>query len=138
MKKGLIVVIEGQRINLRVYRRLFYPIQKEIDGENYIIYSDTGREREINYRRPEDYNLEDPFSRIRLVRLARALNSLKCSEPGDNIRECRVTICNSKELYDPEAEDKSWVPFDPDKLDSLSDRIKKLKKKVKWSNRMNK
>ncbi|MCW4051204.1 MAG: hypothetical protein NWE89_15885 [Candidatus Bathyarchaeota archaeon] len=134
--KGLPVVTEGQRINLRVYRRIFYPIKKIIEGEDYIVYSDTGREREINYKRPEQYDLENPFNRISLIRLAKALNCLRCEETGENPRECSVTICLTRELYDPGIEEVTWVPFEPDKLDSLGERIRKLRRKVEWRSRM--
>ncbi len=80
MKRGLPVVYEGQRINLRVHQRVFYPLVKEIDGERYTLYSDTGKEKEIRYASAEYYGLDDPFNRVRLVRLARAMDCLTCSE----------------------------------------------------------
>jgi hypothetical protein len=101
MSKGLTVVFEWQRIRLRVFRRFFYPIS--LEGEDQFLYSDTGREREINYRHPEDYGLETPFDRINMVRLAGAM--------------------------DPLAVETKWVPFDPARLDSLDERIEKLRKR---------
>jgi hypothetical protein len=104
-------------------------------GDEFIVYSDTRREREINYSKTEQYGLEDPFSRIRLVKLARALNALKCTEV-DGDRECRVTICTNRELFDSEAKEINYIPFDPDKLETLEDRISKARRKIEWHRRM--
>lgn len=135
MGKGLQVVAEGQRVNLRVYRRFFYPIKMDHEGEEFIIYSDTRREREINYDKTEEYGLDDPFTRIRLFKLARALNALECKEVG-GVRECRVTICTNKELFDSTAEELNYIPFDPNRLESLEDKIRKERKKIDWRRRM--
>jgi hypothetical protein len=136
VKKGLQVVSEGQRINLRVYRRFFYPIKMSHEGDEFIVYSDTRREREINYLKTDQYGLENPFSRMRLVKLARALNALSCTEV-ENGRECRVTICTNKELFDPDAKEINYVPFDPERLEPLEDRIRKERRKIEWRRRMN-
>lgn len=135
MKKGLIVVIEGQRINLRVYRRFFYPIQMKHLGKPFIVYSDTKRETEINYKNPEDYDLENPFNRIKLIRLARAMNCLQVN-PEDN-KEYQITICTNRELYEPNSKTIRYVPFDPKRLEPLEDRIKKERKRIDWEERMN-
>ncbi len=135
MKKGFQVVAEKQRINLRVYRRFFYPIKMTHEGEVFIVYSDTRREREINYNKTEEYGLDDPFTRIRLVKLAKALNALDCKEV-DGERDCRVTICTNRELFDPETDEISYIPFDPERLQSLQERIKVERKKIDWRNRM--
>ena len=127
MSKSLTVVFEWQRIRLRVFRRFFYPIS--LEGEDHILYSDTGREREINYRHPEDYGLETPFDRINKVRLARAMDRLECQPQEEGVSECRVTICAARELYDPLAVETKRVPFDPARLDSLEERIEKLRKR---------
>jgi hypothetical protein len=133
--KGLLVVSEGQRINLRVYRRFFYPIKKTYSGVDYIVYSDTRRQREINYEKTEEFGLDDPFTRIRLVKLARALNALECvKEQG--IMECKVTICTNKELFGTDVNEINYIPFDPERLESLEERIKKERKKIDWRNRM--
>jgi hypothetical protein len=134
-KKGLLVVMEGQRLNLRVYRRFFYPLQMNHLGKDFIVFSDTRRESEINYNRPEDYDLDNPFNRIKLIRLARAMNYLQ-SNPDDPL-ELRVTICTNRELFEPEAETIHYVPFDPKRLEPLEDRIKKERKKIEWETRMN-
>lgn len=132
MGEGLITVIDGQRIYLRVYRRLFYPVIKKVDGEVYKFYSDTGREREINYKRAAYYDLENPFNRIRLIRLARAMNAIRCIDLRGGIRECTIIICNNRELFDLDSDDDYWVPFDPSNMESLSDKITKVKRKREW------
>ena len=134
-KKGLTVVMEGQRLRLRVYRRFFYPIQMKYSGKYFTVYSDTKRETEINYNRAEDYDLENPFNRIKLIRLARALNCLQVN-PDDPL-EFRVTICTNRELFEPEAKAIRYVPFDPKRLEPLADRIKKERKRIEWEERMN-
>ena len=136
MAKGLNVVSEGQRINLRVYQRFFYPITQKWEGEEYTVYSDTGREKEINYKKIETYGLDDPFARDRLVRLARALNALECHRGERGIKECRVTICTNKELFDPTTVDIKYVPFDPERLQSLDAKIKIERRKIEWRKRM--
>jgi len=78
MDVGLPVVLEGKRIRLRVFRRFFYPIRRTLEGKELIVYSDTGREREISYENAEEYGLDNPWNRIALVRLARAMGCLKC------------------------------------------------------------
>ena len=125
--------MEGQRITLHVFRRFFYPIKLNHNGTDFIVYSDTKNETEINYNRAEDYQLDDPFSRIKLIRLARAMKSLRTIE-GDE-KEYQVTICTNRELYDPDAEEIGYVPFDPSRLDPLEDRIKKARKKIDWERR---
>ena len=134
-KKGLLVVMEGQRLRLRVFRRFFYPIQMKHLDKNFTVYSDTKRETEINYNRPEDYDLENPFNRIKLIRLARAIKGLQVN-PDDPI-ELRVTICTNRELFEPESETIRYVPFDPKSLEPLEDRINKERKRIEWEDRMN-
>lgn len=129
-EKGLPVVLEGKRINLRVFRRFFYPLQIKHRGEKFIVYSDTRREREINYKRPEDYDLDNPFNRIKLIRLARAMNCLKQSQEKEN--EYRITLCTNKELYYPQAETIRYIPFDPRRLDPLKERIEEGRRKIEW------
>jgi len=135
VKKGLPVVYEGRRINLRVYQRIFNPLAKTLDGERHTLYSDTGDEKEIRYASAEYYGLDDPFNRVRLVRLARAMNCLTCSDESGAERECRVTICRARELYGGDAEEPSWVPFDPERLESLEDKVKNLRRRVEWRRR---
>ena len=133
MSKGFTVVMEGQRFNLRVFRRFFYPIKLVHDGFEFIVYSDTKKETEINYNHAEDYQIDDPFSRIKLIRLTRAMNCLRVIEGEE--KEYQVTICTNRELYDPDAEEIRYIPFDPKRLDPLEDRIKKARKKIDWMKR---
>lgn len=135
MIKGFQVVIEGQRIQLKVFRRFFYPIKMSHEGEDFIVYSDTRREREINYSKAEEYGLDDPFARIRLVKLARALNALDCEE-SNGVKNCRMTICTNKELFAPDVDEIKYVPFDPERVQPLEERIKIGRKRIDWRNRM--
>lgn len=134
MDVGLPVVIEGKRLRLRVFRRFFYPIRRIVDGEELIVYSDTGREREISYENPEKFGLDNPWNRIALVRLARAMDCLKCGPEEKGSRECRVTICNARELYNSDIETR-WVPFDLERLESLAERVKSVESRAKWERR---
>lgn len=134
MDAGLPVVLEGKRIRLRVFRRFFYPIRRTLDGEELIVYSDTGREREINYENAEEYDLDNPWNRIALVRLARAMDCLKCGPEENGTRECRVTICNARELYNSAIETR-WVPFDLERLESLAERMKSVESRAVWERR---
>jgi len=134
MDVGLPVVIEGKRIHLRVFRRFFYPIRRILDGEELIVYSDTGREREISYENAEVFGLDNPWNRIALVRLARAMDCLKCGPEENGTRECRVTICNAGELYNSAIETR-WVPFDLERLESLAERVKSVESRAVWERR---
>ena len=131
--KGLMVVIDGSRINLRVFRRFFYPIKIKHLEREFIVYSDTRREAEINYNRAEDYDLDNPFNRIKLIRLARATKSISVSPEDDN--EYCITICTNRELFDPDAKKLAYLPFDPSRLEPLEDRIKNGKRKIEWEKR---
>jgi hypothetical protein len=133
--KGLTVVSEGKRVNLRVFRRIFYPLKYRIDGEEHIIYSDTGVEKEISYGYADYYGLDDPFEVLRLIRLAKAMKCLNCEEVDEKNVDCKVTICMTKELYDADAMETKWISFDPQKLDTLEERVQRLRKNVQWSKR---
>ena len=137
MDVGLPVVIEGKRIRLRVFRRFFYPVRRTLDGGDLIVYSDTGREREISYEKAEEYGLDNPWNRIALVRLARAMDCLKCGPEENGTRGCRVTICNARELYNSDSETR-WIPFDPERLDSLAERVKNVESRAVWEKRKKK
>jgi hypothetical protein len=108
-----------------------------VDGEELIVYADTGREREINYENPEEYDLENPWNRIALVRLARAMDCIKCGPEEKGTRECRITICNARELYNSDPETQ-WVPFDPERLNSLAERVKSVESRAVWEKRKSK
>jgi hypothetical protein len=137
MPGGLIVVFEGQRILLRVFRRYLYPLRHTFDGREVVVYSDTGREVEINYNSAEDFDLDDPFKRMALIRLARAMGCLRWGETVDGARECRVTVCRSEELHGFPSEGTTWVPFDPERLEPLEERLERLRSRVEWSERLN-
>jgi hypothetical protein len=137
MDLGLPVVLEGRRICLRIFRRYFYPIHRTLNGKELIVYSDTGREREIKYENVEEYGLDNPWNLIALVRLARAMDCLKCGPEENRTRECRVTICNAKELYNSATETR-WVPFDPERLEPLADRVKNVENRTIWEKRKSK
>ena len=136
VKKGLPVVYEGRRISLRVHQRIFHPVVKTLDGKRHILYSDTGEEKEIRYASAEYYGLDDPFNRVSLIRLARAMNCLNCSDESDGERECRVTICRARELYGVDGEEPRWVPFDPGRLESLEEKVSNLRRRVEWRRRV--
>lgn len=132
------IVFEGRRTCLRVFRRIFYPVKVSSDYGDIIVYSDTRDEREIRYSHPEEYGLDDPFKVISLIRLARALNCIERGSPQEGAQTCRVTICRSSELIGPQAERDDWVPFDPARLKSLDERIKDARRRAEWASRMKK
>ena len=121
---------------MRVYRRIFYPLLKKINGIEYKFYSDTGRQVEINYKRAAHYGLDNPFNRIRLVRLARAMNSVNCKTMNDGKTEYIIVICSTREMFEPTSDENQWIPFDPSSFESLSERIMKLRRKIEWENRV--
>ena len=135
MAKGLILVAEGKRVTLRVFRRFLYPLNRKFQDHEYIIFSDLGRQREINYNHADDYGLDNPFNRIKLYRLARAMNCLECTQKDDGTLECKVVLCKTQELVDPEMDETLWIPFDPKRLKPLEDRIKEEEQKIKWQMR---
>jgi len=134
-RKGFNVVFEGQRYNLRVFRRYIYPIAHSIGEKEHTIYSDTGRESEIDYEKAEHYNLEDPFKRMTLIRLAKALNCLDCEPRKMLIRECRIVICTSEELFNRPTDEVTWVPFDPEKLEPFEEKVRRLEENARWESR---
>jgi len=134
---GLVTVMEGQRIHLRVYRRFFFPVHKMINGIPLTVYRDTGRELEISYSGADEYELDNPFNRMKLIRLARAMNCIKCSDTPTGSKECIVVICRNKDLYDPDSEEVTWVPFDPGRLKSFDARLREHYQRKSWQIRMN-
>lgn len=136
MQKGLVVVFEGQRVLLRVFRRYLYPLRHTFDGREVVVYTDTGREVEINYDRAEDFDLDDPFKRMALIRLARAMGCLNWGDAVDGVRECTVTVCRNEELHGFPSEESAWVPFDPERLEPLEERLEKLRRRVEWDERL--
>ncbi len=134
--KGVTVVSEGQRINLRVYRRYFYPITQTHEGEEYTVYSDTRREREIRYDKLDDYGLDDPFAQIRLIKLARALGAIDCTQDKEGVNHCRVTICRNREMFNSDSDDVSYTPFVLENLEGVAEMIQREKQKIEWRRRM--
>ncbi len=130
------MVFRGRRFVLRVLRRHFRPVTYRVEGEPRIIYVDTGMEGEIRYERAGDYGLDDPFKRIALMRLARAMGCLECGPPEEGVQTCRVSICTSRELYDTEAEGVDWVPFDPRRVKPLDEAIRMKLRKAEWEGRL--
>jgi hypothetical protein len=133
---GLPVVVEGQRINFKVYRRIFAPVQRVVDGETYVLYNDTGREREISYSNADYYGLDNPLNRVRLYKLAKAMNCLVCVDSGQDARDCTVTICLTRELSDAYTEEAVWTPFDPSRLEPLEERLERLHRRALWRRRV--
>ncbi len=136
MRKGLVIVFEGQRVLLKIFRRYLYPLRHTFEGGEVVVYTDTRREVEINYDRAEDFELDDPFKRMALIRLARAMDCLNWGDTVDGVRECTVTICRSEELHGFPSEENAWVPFDPERLEPLEERLEKLRRRVEWDERL--
>jgi len=133
---GLVVVFEGKRTHVRVFRRFFYPVQAKDEDVEVIVYSDTGQEKEVTYRRADEYGLDNPFSLVTMIRLARAMKVLKVEPPENGVQNLRFTICRSTELIGPDAERDEWMPFDPTRIRPLDERIRDAKKKARWKKRL--
>lgn len=133
---GLVVVFEGKRTHVRVFRRFFYPVQAKDEDVEVIVYSDTGQEKEVTYRRADEYGLDNPFSLVTMIRLARAMKVLKVEPPENGVQNLRFTICRSTELIGPDAERDEWMPFDPTRMRPLDERIRDAKKKARWKKRL--
>ncbi len=133
---GLVVVFEGRRTRVRVYRRFFYPVQARDEDVEVIVYSDTGREREVTYSRADDYDLDSPFRLVAMIRLARALRVLKTQPTTNSVQNLSFTICRSTELIGPDAEKDEWMPFDPTRMKPLDERIRDAKKRARWKQRL--
>lgn len=134
--KGLVVVFEGKRTHVRVFRRFFYPVQAKDEDVEVIVYSDTGQEKEVTYRRADEYGLDNPFSLVTMIRLARAMKVLKVEPPENGVQNLRFIICRSTELIGPDAERDEWMPFDPTRIRPLDERIRDAKKKARWKKRL--
>ena len=130
------MVVEGHRVNLKVYRRIFAPVQIEFEDEKYILYSDTGREREISYGNAEYYGLDNPHNRIRFYKLAKAMQCVSCMDIGPNWKECKVTICLTRELGGVHTDEAVWTPFDPARLEPLDERLRTFHRKNQWGRRV--
>jgi len=64
------------------------------------------------------------------------MNCLTCSDELDEEREYRVTICGARELYGVDAEKTRWVPFDPERMESLEEKVEKLRRRAAWRRRV--
>ena len=133
---GLVVVFEGKRARVRVFRRFFYPVQVKDENVDIIVYSDTGREREVTYRKAEDYDLDSPLRLVAMIRLARAMKVLQIEPPTNGVQNLKLTICRSVEVIGPDAEKDEWMPFDPSRLRPLDERIRDAKKREQWKQRL--
>ena len=133
---GLLVVFEGKRTRVRVFRRFFYPVQARDENVEVLVYSDTGREREVTYKRAEDYDLDSPLRLITMIRLARALRVLQTDPPTNGVQNLRLTICRSNELIGTDAEKDEWMPFDPTRMKPIDERIRDAKKRARWKQRL--
>jgi hypothetical protein len=135
-EQGLTVVFEGKRTHVRVFRRFFYPVQAREEDVEVLVYSDTGREREVTYRRADDFDLDDPLKLTAMIRLARAMKVLQIDPPTNSIQNLKLTICRSNELIGPDAGKDEWMPFDPSRLKPLDERIRDAKKRARWNQRL--
>ncbi|MDP2899766.1 MAG: hypothetical protein Q8O47_02210 [Candidatus Bathyarchaeota archaeon] len=133
---ALVVVFEGQRTRVRVFRRFFYPVQARDEDVEVIVYSDTGREREVTYRRADEYELDNPLRLIAMIRLARAMKVLQIDPPVNGVQNLRLTICRSTELIGPDVERDEWMPFDPTRMRPLDERIRDAKRRARWRQRL--
>jgi hypothetical protein len=133
---GLMVVFEGKRTRVRVFRRFFYPVQARDENVDVIVYSDTGQEKEVTYRRADEFGLDDPFRLIAMIRLARAMKVLRTDAPSNGVQNLRFTICKSTELIGPDADKDEWMPFDPTRMRPLDERIRDAKKRARWRLRL--
>ncbi len=133
---GLLVVFEGKRTRVRVFHRFFYPVQARDEDVDVIVYSDTGQEREITYKRADDFGLDDPFKLTAMIRLARAMRVLQTDAPTNSVQNFRLTICKSIELIGPDTERDEWMPFDPTRMRPLDERIRDAKKRARWRQRL--
>ena len=137
-ESGLVVVFEGKRTRIRVFRRFFYPVEIKDEDVEVIVYSDTGQEREVTYRRADEFELDNPLRLVAMIRLARAMNVLQVDPTENNIQNLRFIICRSTELIGPDAEKDEWMPFDPTRIRPLDERIRDAKKRARWRQRLKK
>jgi hypothetical protein len=133
---GLLVVFEGKRTRVRIFRRFFYPVQARDENVDVVVYSDTGQEKEVTYRRADEFGLDDPFRLTEMIRLARAMKVLQIDTSTNGVQNLRLTICKSTELIGPDAEREEWMPFDPTRVRPLDERIRDAKKRARWRQRL--
>lgn len=132
----MVVVFEGKRARVRVFRRFFYPVQAKDEEVDVVVYSDTGQEREVTYKRADEYGLDSPLQLIALIRLARAMKVLETGPYEKGVQNLKFTICKSCELIGPDVEKDEWMPFDPTRMKPLDERVKDAKKRAHWKQRL--
>jgi len=132
----LVVVFEGKRARVRVFRRFFYPVQAKDEEVDVVVYSDTGQEREVTYKRADEYGLDSPLRLIALIRLARAMKVLETGPSEKGVQNLKFTICKSSELIGPDVEKDEWMPFDATRMKPLDERVKDAKKRAHWKQRL--
>jgi len=121
---------------VRVFRRFFYPVHSREEDVEVLVHTYTGREREVKYKRADDYELDNPLKLVAMVRLARAMKVLQIDPPTDGAQNYRLTICRSSEIIGPDVEKDEWMPFDPSRLKPLDERIRDAKKRARWKQRL--
>ncbi len=135
---GLILVFEGKRTRVKIFRRYFFPIKARDEHSEIVVYNDTQREREITYRRAEQYGLDNPIQLTKMVKLAKAMKVLQTNTPTSGVQNLQFTICRRSELIGPEVENDDWTPFDSTRLRPLDERVKDALKRAKWRARLRK
>ena len=136
MDKGFNFVYERKRVNMRVFRRIFFPNYINIDGKTHKIFVDTGGQIEINYDDSSEYDLDSPFQQVALYRLAKASNSTDCILEESGVLNCKVYIGTSEEVSGKPVTGVSWLPFNPDRLMPLEDRKRKLREQIEWERKL--
>ena len=136
MDKGFNFVYERKRVNMRVFRRIFFPNYINIDGKTHKIFVDTGGQIEINYDDSSEYDLDSPFQQVALYRLAKASNSTDCILEESGVLNCKVYIGTSEEVSGKPVIGVSWLPFNPDRLMPLEDRKRKLREQIEWERKL--
>ena len=136
MDKGFNFVYERKRVNMRVFRRIFFPNYVNIDGKTHKIFVDTKGQKEINYDDPSEYNLDSPFQQVALYRLAQASNSTECVLEKSGVLNCKVYIGTSEEVSGKQVDGVNWLPFNPDRLMPLEERKRKLREQIAWEKQL--
>ena len=132
---GLVVVFEGRRTRLHVFRRIFEPHKVYEGGREITVYSDTGVETEVTRENAEDYGLDSPLRLLNLIRLAKALSCLRQAPSSDSLPTYKIVLGRARELVNPDAKNDDWVPFDPGKTRGLDEKMAEARKRAKWSQR---
>jgi hypothetical protein len=62
------------------------------------------------------------------------MNCLRITDKDE--KEYNITICTSRELYDPDTDEIRYIPFDPKRLTPLEEKIKNERRKIEWMKRI--